>query len=245
MRSVLAVLAVLHLCCVQASALTIVSEAAPRMVVEENGVLWGLGVDIVRELQRRTGDASPIGVYPWARAYAMAQREPGVLILPITRLPEREALFEWLDPFLSLEWIFCAVEGKAPRLASLEDARRVGSIGTYPKDAREQYLSAQGFTNLEPATDQIANIRKLLAGRIDLLATTNISLPDVRELAGPEGRRILKVLSFKTVDVGLAFSKGTDPAVVRAWREAFAAMREDGTLQALRERWFPGVFKAH
>jgi len=196
-------------------------------------------VEIVREIQRRTGDSTRIDVFPWARAYTMASTTPDVVLFATTRTPEREPLFRWIGPIFSITWGFFALKDKTRHIASLEDAKTGVIIGTYKDDAREQFLKIQGFTNLESASTQMINIRKLKAGRIDLLVSTNIGVSTMPESVGLKPGDLVNVFTFKEVELYIAFSKGSDEATVAAWESAFKGMQEDGTLATIQERWLP------
>lgn len=222
-----------------AFALTIATEDSPPSTIVKNDTLGGISVEIVREIQRRTGNTTRIEVFPWARAYTMASTTPDVVLFATTRTPEREPLFRWIGPIFSIKWGFYARKDKARPLSSLEDAKTGVVIGTYKDDAREQYLKSQGFTNLESASTQMINIRKLKAGRIDLLVSTNIGVSTMPESAGLKQGDLVNVFTFKEVDLYIAFSKGSDEATVAAWESAFEDMQEDGTLEAIQKRWLP------
>jgi len=223
-----------------ASALTIVTEESPPSTVVHGGSLTGSSVQIVTEIQKRAGDHSKIEVFPWARAYSMAVTEPDVVIFATSRTPDRESLFEWVGPIMRLNWAFFAPAGKMRPLASLEDAKAVGAIGTYRNDAREAFLRERGFTNLESTSDPVANVRKLLAGRIDLIASTDVGIRYGHERANIGPGVLENVLTFWQADLYIAFSKGSDPAVVSAWRKALADMKADGTFAAIYSKWLPG-----
>ena len=222
-----------------ASALTIATEDSPPSTIVKGDALSGVSVEIVREIQKRVGDNTHIDVLPWARAYSMASTTPDVVLFATTRTPEREALFTWIGPIFSIKWGFFAMRSKAKPLGSLEEAKAGVTIGTYKDDAREQFLKSQGFTNLESSSSQMLNIRKLKAGRIDLLVSTNIGVATMPETAGLKPGELVNVFTFKDVDMYIAFSKGSDGATVAAWEKAFDEMQDDGTLTAIQARWLP------
>jgi len=220
-------------------ALTIATEDSPPSTIVKNDTLTGISVEIVREIQRRTGDSTRIDVFPWARAYTMASTTPDVVLFATTRTPEREPLFRWIGPIFSIKWGFFALKDKTWHIASMEDAKTGVIIGTYKDDAREQFLKNQGFTNLESSSSQMINIRKLKAGRIDLLVSTNIGVSTMPESAGLKPGDLVNVFTFKEVELYIAFSKGSDEATVAAWEKAFEDMQGDGALAAIQARWLP------
>lgn len=222
-----------------AFALTIATEESPPSTIVRGDTLSGVSVEIVREIQKRIGDSTRIDVFPWARAYSMATTTPDFILFATTRTPEREPLFTWVGPILSIKWGFFAMRSKARRLCSLEEAKAGVIIGTYKDDAREQFLKSQGFTNLESSNSQMLNIRKLKAGRIDLLVSTNIGTATMPESCGLKPGDMVNVFTFKEVELYIAFSKGSDEATMAAWQKAFDEMQGDGTLAGIQARWLP------
>jgi polar amino acid transport system substrate-binding protein len=232
-------LAFLLLSAPQAMALTIVTEDAPPSTIVRGETLTGSSVEVVREIQKRTGDSSRIEVYPWARAYTMATSEPDVVLFAATRTSEREPLFTWIGPVMRVKWAFFGMAGKARPLASLEDAKKAPSIGAYKDDAREQFLRRQGFTNLDSASSPDKNLRKLQAGRVEYVVSTDTGIGAVLDQAGMKPGDVENVFTFKTVDLYIVFSRGSAPATVAAWEKAFDEMSADGTLKAIQARWYP------
>ncbi|KAF0232698.1 MAG: hypothetical protein FD177_2295 [Desulfovibrionaceae bacterium] len=222
-----------------AFALTIATEDSPPSTIVKGDALSGVSVEIIREIQKRIGDTTHIDVFPWARAYSMATTTPDFILFATTRTPERESLFRWIGPIFSIKWGFFAMRNKAKPLLSLEEAKADVIIGTYKDDAREQFLKSQGFTNLDSSSSQMLNIRKLKAGRIDLLVSTNIGVATTPESAGLKPGDMVNVFTFKEVELYIAFSKGSDEATVAAWQKAFDEMRGDDTLEAIQKRWLP------
>ena len=221
--------------------LRVLGEPSGRTVQLHNGGLYGWAVDIVREIMRRAGSEAAIEPTPWARAYDIALHTPGVVLFPMTRTEEREPLFNWVGPIFRMRWYLFARKGSGVVLHSLDDARRVKAIGTYIDDAREQYLRGLGFTNLERAANNETNYRKLEYGRLDLIAGSDAELAAMADYAGVNPDNFERAWPLKEMDLYVALSRGTEPGNVAAWREAFRAMREDGTFSRILSRWYPGM----
>ena len=65
----------------------------------ENGELKGYCVDILKAVWKNMGGSEqPILVLPWARGYAMVQKEPNHMLFAMARTPERENQFKWVGP---------------------------------------------------------------------------------------------------------------------------------------------------
>jgi polar amino acid transport system substrate-binding protein len=203
----------------------------------ETGKLTGQSVDIVREVQKRIGDITPIEVMPWARAYKLLQIEPNVMLFSTTRTEAREKLFQWVGPLGTKERVFLAKKGSQLHVASLDDAKKVGSVGCYRNDSREFFLKEQGFTNIDSTDDPETVLKKMLTGRDDLWLT---NMAEYRALAKKEGvdpSELTPVFTVEAAVMYMAFSKTTPAEVVQKWRKAFEDMKADGTYAAIIARW--------
>jgi polar amino acid transport system substrate-binding protein len=217
--------------------LTILTENLPPLNYVEDGVLVGPSVDTVREIQRRVGSNEEIKVYPWARAYKMALEEENIVLFGMTHTEVRHDQFKWIGPLATKRDILVAKKGSGIRINSLEDAKKVKRIGTLRDDTRERLLKSQGFTNLEPVSDEQMNARKLVLGRIDLWTYKIPGLRTVCDLAGVDYKEMEEVYSLREINVDIAFSKKTSDAIVQKWNNAFNQMTADGTLMKIRKRW--------
>ncbi|WP_338668274.1 substrate-binding periplasmic protein [Pseudodesulfovibrio methanolicus] len=221
--------------------LRVLAEPNGRAVQPQNGGLGGWAVDLVRELMDRTHCTAAIEPMPWARAYDIALNKPGVVLFPTTRTEERDPRFYWVGPIFRVRWCFLARKGSGVTIRCLDDARRVGSIGTYFGDARDRYLAGLGFTNLQRAASDATNYRKLEYGRLDLIVGSDTGLESMADAAGIDPNNFEPVFVLKEVDLYVALSHGTAPETVDAWQRAFRTMRDDGTLAGILNRWYPGL----
>ena len=222
-----------------AGKLQVYAELSGLSAFREHGQLQGFGVDTVREIQRRLGAETPIMPVPWARGYDSLQREPGVALFAATRTQERDPRFHWVGPISRVQWVFLALSGAGLNIRSLDDAKRVGRIGTYINDVREKFLKEQGFRNLESTVDNVSNFRKLAEGRVDLTVSTNVGMAETARQADVPLDDLEIVHVLREADLYIAISGGTNLRTVQAWQDAFDAMRRDGTFAAIYARWLP------
>ena len=82
-------------------------------------------------------------------------------------------------------------------MTCLADAKKVGAIATYKDDVREQLLKTMGFTNLDSSKSPASNLKKLLAGRVDLWLYSNLGVPSVARQIGIDPDEVELVLPFK------------------------------------------------
>jgi len=228
----------------RANALYIATEeAAPSSMRDASGRVVGIATDKVRAAMARAGVPYTIETLPWKRAYAAALERPDACVYSTTRTPEREALFKWVGPTDSAQWVLMARADRQIALTTLEEARPY-RIGTYRGDARDEYLRSRGFL-VDTAPHDLINPQKLLLGRIDLWAASLRRGSMVLEHHGWRGK-IVPVFEFSRQDVFLACNPGVPDAVIGRLNDAFVALGRDGTLKRIErnyDRWTPNADK--
>jgi polar amino acid transport system substrate-binding protein len=219
--------------------LILTEDGIPPFNFKKDGQLVGASTEIVEEILRRLDLDLTIDVVPWARGYQIALQKPNVILFSMARSKDRENLFHWVGPICRVQSAFYASRGSMANINSLADARRVRSIGTYRDDVREAYLLKKGFTNLEITNSNQSNLRKLLSGRIDLWATSNIEAANLPEQLGIDPAGIKHVFTFQKFELYIAISKKTSMTVVKAWQTTLDQMKSEGIFTAISRRWLP------
>ena len=217
--------------------LTILTENLPNLNYIDNGELVGYSVDVVEEIQRRTGSSDEIKVLPWARAYSMALKDQNTVLFSVTLTDERKDLFKWICPLITKRDILIALKDSDVAIKNIEDAKRVNRIGTIRGDSKERLLLDLGFKNLEPVSSEQQNLNKLMLGRIDLWVNKQPGLRATCEQAGIDYGLIKEVLHLRERELCIAFSNATPDSVVAEWQTAFDAMNEDGTMENMQNKW--------
>jgi len=186
-------------------------------------------VELVRDLQRRVGSTAKIEFAPWAHCLHAAQFEPGVMIFPTTRSPEREALFLWVGPINEIHSQFFAKSGSP----AVDDPRKAMAIGVVHGSALEAELQRRGFTNIDPGKNQTLVLRKLLAGRDSLIAEFASTVQKTLRETGHPANSVVAVGDFMPSRGYFAFSMGTSNAVIDRWQAALDASKADGAFDRL------------
>lgn len=221
---------------VSAADFKIMTEEYPPFNYTDNGKLTGVSSEIVLEIAKRIGHSTDVSVEPWARAYALIQKKDGLVLFSMTRTEKRENLFKWAGPIAPNKWVLFAKKGSGVSINSLDDAKKVGKIGTYKDDATEAFLKDNGFTNVDSVLKDDQNVPKLAAGRIDLWI--------VGELQGiykakkqNKADSLEKVFDVKDTQLYIAFSKTTSDEEVAKWQKALDEMKADGTYDAMMGKY--------
>jgi len=199
----------------------------------ETGEVTGSATEIVRAIMKKVGTEYPIKVMPWARGYKLAQEGPNVALFSTTRTEQREDMFKWVGPLAIKKWVFFARKGSGIVIESLEDAKKVGSIGTYKDDAKEQMLLKEGFTNLDSASSLNANVKKLMAGRNDLWIAGEMEALLIAKQEGIDPAELEPVFVVKEAKLYVAFSKDTPDEIVSAWQAAYDELAAEGEVERI------------
>ncbi len=223
-------------CSLAAAELIVYTEESPPINFSENGKITGSATDIVREVLKRAGQSDKIEVVNWTRGYKEVQEKANIALYSTTRTEKREALFQWVGPVARKKWVLFAKKG-GPKIATLEDAKKVKAIGTYKDDSKEMFLKENGFTNLDSSAKDEANAKKLDAGKIELWITGDTEGPAVATAAGLDPAMLEPAFVVKTADLYIAISKQTDAATVSALQAAYDAMTADGTIAGIVKKW--------
>ncbi|MEH3021945.1 MAG: transporter substrate-binding domain-containing protein [Pseudomonas oryzihabitans] len=220
--------------------------AMVRAVTEETSFTWsvdgrvgGPATAVVERTLALAGIADyRLELYPWARAYDLAMREPGVLIYLIARTPAREAQFQWVGEVMRLRYYFYRLASRDEvRIERLDDARAY-RLGVMRDDVRHQYLQTLGFPRLVVSGQQKDNFSRLLNGQVDAVLLPELDASHFCQDAGSAcpGLRRLAALEDLDTPLYMAFSPTTPAALVERLRAAFAQLESSGELTRLLEQ---------
>lgn len=224
--------------------LTILTEnAGEGNYITKDGSLSGHNVEIVREIMKRLGQNQMIEPVPWARGYYMAQNDPDTMLFSTSRIPERENLFKWAGPLHISKFTFYARKDFQTQINNIEDAKKVTAIGCIADDVRQKLLINKGFKNLDPyfgLQANIQNVKKLLAGRIDLWIASPKELITTTAEIGVNPSEIKEMLVLSKYYAYMAFSKKTSDETVAKWQKTLDGIKADGTYAQIMSKYFTG-----
>jgi len=242
-RVALAGVALVFLCAaVGAQTMTILCENdPPNQFTAADGTLGGFTIEVVREIQKRVGNTDPIQLVPWARGYDLIQRQPNVVLFQMTRTADRNPIFKWVGPVMEEVFALYSKAGSPIHVAGLDDAKKIGSIGVYLNDVRDLILTKDGFKNLDRTDDPVINFKKLILGRVDLIAASPDSIADLAKSAGYSISDVRMVYPFAKSQIFIAMSLGTGDDVVAKWNDALDAMKKDGSFSRIFKKYYPNL----
>jgi len=222
-----------------AGELEIFTEEWKPISFSENGKAKGLGVEVVQEILKRLKLKDNITVAPWARGWKTLLAYPNVILFTTTRTSEREKLFTMIGPIAIGTTNFYARKGSGIVINSLDDARKIRSIGVYRSAVEEQILRKAHFSNLEVTSVPLHSAKQLMEGRIDLWCNANLTAGNILTDAGFSINDVEEVFTLRANALYIAISKGTSENIITAWKDTLAAIKKDGTFQRIYARWLP------
>ncbi|MBT2339594.1 MULTISPECIES: substrate-binding periplasmic protein [Pseudomonas] len=214
----------------QATDIEVVTEDSLYAYLRENKVV-GPGTLIAEETLKGAALTDyNVLLYPWARAYEKALREPNVLIFPLDRTPAREQSFKWVGEIIQVPSKLYKLRGDdSIAVKTLEDAKQY-SMGVVRNDAKQIYLQQRGFTRLVISADNHDNFQKLLNHQIQLLPIPENTARLMSQDAQVDFSTLEEVYSLDEQPhrVYLAFSLSTPDDIVAKAQRSFEQLKTSG-----------------
>lgn len=218
------------------------TENLPPLNYQDESGPQGFSVELLRLMAAGAGLPLELQVLPWQRAMQMAEAQPASVLFSLTRTPEREGQFQWVGPIAQRRVLIYKLarrtDLKLAQLSELDKAR----IGVVRDSAADRQLQAAGLVpgmQLEEGLDDAANVRKLLAGRMEFVALLDWAAAwNMRQLQLPYAtlQPVLEQDTTKAYWYGLR--PEADPAVVRRLQQELDLIKRDGRYERLRQRYF-------
>ncbi len=219
----------------QAQGIKAVTEASSYNFLQD-GKVSGPATEVVRATLLRAGlNEHRFNLYPWARAYDMAQNEPNVLIYLIARTPAREGLFKWTGEFLRIDYhLYKLRERRDIVVRELQDAKHY-TLGVVRNDVRQQHLQEQGFTRMAVTAQNSDSFQRLLNRQVDLIPMSERDMALLCKEAGIPFSSLEKVFTLKSLSTNLymAYSNATPDDIVARTRTAFQQLKAEGVVDRL------------
>lgn len=156
-------------------------------------------------------------------------------------LIERDPQYQWIGPISETTYGFYVKSDSPLKIRSLEDAKRVGLIGVYRGDVRDQILTKLGFNNLDRANSNIFSFRKLMLGRVAMYADAPLAVKSLVESEGHNMTEVKLAYIFFRTQLYIATSKKIDPAIVAKWNRALEQMKKETTFLDIYRNHYPDV----
>ena len=202
------------------------------------GQLQGLDIDLLDELQRRTGLRFEVRLQPWARALEDMRRGQADLMTGLARTSEREQYIDYLEP---------TYHACAPRLYGSPERATIGDyaqlngvrIGYVLQSAYFEPFDSDAALNKIGVKNEEQLLQMQLRGRVELMIGTDCQVDF--QLRDPTLSRQLVKLAYlppaqTRLYVGLARS-GRGAAERELLARALQQLLQDGWMERASRRY--------
>lgn len=243
MKSLMLLLSLLSLAIpARAETLQVVGSEFPPLMHEENGKPAGLSVEL---LQMMLQDMKEIDVeirfYPVPRMLKMVEENRDTLTLSVTRNPEREPLFQWVGPICSRTNALFKLKSRSElQPTTLADVQPY-KIGVGRGYAALKDLLNAGIPkeNIEEVTEDVQNIKKLFAQRVDFVASNDLVFLDVLKREGHQWNDVEKTLILDDkYQYYYAFNKDMGGNIVQRFQRTLDDIKRKGQYDELLKKYF-------
>jgi len=214
--------------CVFSQDLIVLTEDWPPYSYQNRqGDIVGTATTRVKNALDLAGVSYQIHLYPWTRSFKLASRNKNTLIYSIFRTKEREDNFQWICPITKPieHQLFKLAARTDIHINQFDDLKQyvLGLLrDTYP----HQYFTQEGLkenVHLDIMVEEDLNLKRLITGRIDLLADEEAPLLLRLEKLGYDSNLIERVYTIQSDDAPencMAFSITTPRLLVEKVRKA-------------------------
>lgn len=232
MKTLLAAIVALLATPVFAEPLKLVTEDYPPYAFRENGELKGTSVEQIQLIMKTTGQEHDIEMMPWARALTLAETQPRYCVFTTTHNAERDQNFKWVEPLLAGRTLLVRKTGSDVNPADLKQAANY-LVGATRDDFTVDLLKARDFKKIDLVTDFNLSLKKLLAGRIDMMPMAEDYYGKLRR----ENVAVERVLVLSEQVFSLACNKSVPDAEISKMQTALSNLISDGTQAALFKKY--------
>ena len=203
--------------------------------------ILGSSVDIVNEIQTRTGYVNKINMSVWTDAYSVVQYLPNSAIFNFTRTPERENLFQWVGPISSSRSYFYTLKSSGLTVTTIAQAKALKSVATPAGWFTYDYLVKNGFQNIVATSrTSMEAFQQLIKGEVQALLMTDLDVKWLADLSKVPLSDLSQQLQASDLKDYIAFSLNTPATTVQLWQQKLDAMKADKTFDTIWNKWFAG-----
>jgi polar amino acid transport system substrate-binding protein len=133
----------------EAKNLKIICEELKPYSYTEDGVQKGISIDIVQNILETQGLDNPIKITTeWEGSVEELKNNDNVVLFTTALTKERKEQFKWAGPITLFTAGFVSLEGSSILVSTVDDAKKLGSVGVMTGYSTAEMLENEGFQNL-------------------------------------------------------------------------------------------------
>ncbi len=205
---------------------------------EENGVLKGLTVDIVKELSEKTGMDVTLVPESFDNAFEKLKGDGNYAIPTLVFTKERKSMFSWVGPLAITSTYLYSRKDFDKDIFTLDDAKDVKSIGVVKDYYSHQLLESHGFDNLVVYNSEEFLLQALSNGKVDLAPFNTAVLQNLVK-KNKEVAELIKTISIDLDMTFIGFSSDVPDEIAKNWQNELDKMKETGAFREIYNKWLP------
>jgi polar amino acid transport system substrate-binding protein len=199
----------------------------------------GSSTEFVNAIQNRIGYVDNINIGSWVYAYQTVQYLPNSAIFTTARTPAREDLFQWVGPVSPLKTSFYTLSESGIQIETLDQAKKLGSIGTALGWYSHDYLIKNGFQNINATAITAEDaFNQLINGEVEALLMYDLGVNWLCTQSEISQESLSKQLEVSNHEGYIAFSLTTPSETVQLWQSTLDAMKADGSYDTIWNKWY-------
>ena len=206
---------------------------------DENGEIVGFDIDVAREVCSRLGVELKTQPIDWsAKELELLSKNIDCILNGYTNTKERKEKILFSEPYLkNRQVIIVRNDGEINSIASLSGKKvgvQAGSSGEYAFEQTEVYPTVR----VVAFKDFLTAITDLKIGGVDAVVIDEIVADSqIKKADAANQLKILRSEPIASEDYATGFRKG-EQTPVDAVQQKITAMKQDGTLKKISEKWF-------
>lgn len=200
-----------------ADSFRVVTESWPPYVFRSEGRVLGFDYEVTKSVLESLGHQLTIEFFPWRRCVEMVRHGEADALLDVGRNDDRERFLLFPAEPLSMSETVVFFSAENPFVFNEMEDLAGKTVGTQMGYSYSKEFEQADYFRKEPVSDISLNIRKLLAGRIDLfVANRNYGLYTAREMGRlKEIHSSAKAISGGAVYLGFSRKKISSDKVMQ------------------------------
>ena len=123
----------------------------------------GILIELVQKVSELSGYQINYRLVPWPRAMKQASKFEYALIPGLSRLPNREPNYTWIEPIIGAKSAFVSLNSK---IDSFDEGRKLATVGAWRGTSHEQELKENKFDNILSFNNVKKSIKMIEMGRV-------------------------------------------------------------------------------
>ena len=157
-------------------------------------------------------------------------KEKDVIFPFLTRSPDREDKLTWVGKLATDKYCFISLK-KSAMFNSIDEAKKAKSICAAKAGVTEKMLVDKGFTNVDAASDTTGCARKLMAGKVDALISSEMTGKYLAEQLGGKAEDIHCGADLGQREYWIAASKNIPSDQLDKLKASFSELEKAGKVE--------------